>query len=79
VKGKRGGAIRHAAVFGSNCRRRFPWPRAAAGTVSLSGEAPARLVGSGVELDALSGPLAIDDAAVALARSVKPVGDLCSD
>ena len=41
----------------------------------LIGEAPAR-AGSGIELDAPFASSAVNDAAVAQARSVKPVGDL---
>jgi hypothetical protein len=41
----------------------------------LIGEAPAR-AGSGVEPDTPFAPSAVNDAAVAQARAVKPVGDL---
>jgi hypothetical protein len=65
-------------VFGSNCRRRFPLAPRRGRDGELIGEAPARAGGSGVELAATFAPSAVDDAAVAQAQSVKPVGDLCS-
>ena len=65
--------IRHARVR-LELPSEVPLPRGGRDG-ELIGEAPAR-AGSGVELDATFVSSAVNDAAVAQARSVKPVGDL---